>query len=288
MRDGGTVTIQHKIRGEDMQMVVCQLGPDQTIYAEAGKFLFKTANVSMETRLSKPSGDGAAVADAGDGGGGAGGAAGGGGFLKKALQTGMEMGKRTLAGESLAFQYYRAAGSGLVAFAGVLPGQMQAIELDGTGRWLAEKDAFVCAESTVDFDIAFSGFKAGRKGGEGFVLERFSGVGTLIIAGAGNSIELNPAKYGGKLQVDTGCVVAFEDTIRYAVERVGGLNLQTAMTAMLGGEGLNLATLEGDGRVILQSMTYEGMTQALTKHLGNANRNERGGLGGLLGGGTNA
>ena len=31
------------------------------------------------------------------------------------------------------------------------------------------------------------------------------------------------------------------------------------MTAMFGGEGLNLATLEGDGQVILQSMTYDGM-----------------------------
>jgi uncharacterized protein (AIM24 family) len=271
------MAIQHKIRGSDMQMVICQLGADQTIYAEAGKFLFKTTNVSMETRLSKPSADSGQPATPD----------GSGGFLKKALQTGIDMGKRTLAGESLAFQYFRASGSGLVAFAGVLPGQMQAIELDGSRRWLAEKDAFVCAESSVDFDIAFSGFKAGRKGGEGFVLEKFSGIGTLIIAGAGNFIELNPAKYGGKLQVDTGCVVAFEDTIAYAVERVGALNAQTAMTAIFGGEGLNLATLEGDGRVILQSMTYEGMTQALTKHLGNANKNERSGLGGLLGAGSN-
>lgn len=39
-----------------MQMVVCQLGPGESLYAEAGKFLWKTANVSMETRLSK--GDG--------------------------------------------------------------------------------------------------------------------------------------------------------------------------------------------------------------------------------------
>ena len=86
----------------------------------------------------------------------------------------------------------------------------------------------MAAESTVNFDIAFQGCKAGRKGGEGFVLEKFTGVGTLFIAGAGNFIELNPAKYGGKIQVDTGCVVAFEDTITYGVERIGGLNAQSA------------------------------------------------------------
>ena len=255
-----------------MQMAVCQLGSGQSVYAEAGKFLWKTANVSIETRLGKGGGK------TEEGGGG-------GSFLKKAMATATEVGKRALAGESLAFQHYRAAGqSGLVAFAGVLPGQMKAIELDGGAGWFAEKDAFVCAESTVDFDIAFSGFKAGRKGGEGFVLEKFTGAGTLVIAGAGNFIELNPAKYGGKLQVDTGCVVAFADTITYGVERVGGLNAQTAMTALFGGEGLSLATLEGDGPVILQSMTYDGIANALSKRLGGDDR--RGLTGGLFGGGN--
>jgi uncharacterized protein (AIM24 family) len=268
------LTIQHKIVGESMQLTVCQLGPDQTVYCEAGKFLWKTVNVSMETRLSKPSAGTQAAP-----------AAGAGGLLKKAMATGLEMGKRALAGESLAFQYYRASGqAGLVAFAGVLPGQVRVIELDGTGGWYAEKDAFVAAESTVDFDIAFQGFKTGRKGGEGFVLEKFTGTGTLFLAGAGNFIDLNPAKYGGKIQVDTGCVVAFQDTVTYGIERVGGLNAQTAMTALFGGEGLSLATLEGDGQVIIQSMTYDGLATALAKRQGGDDR--RGLTGGLLGGGN--
>ena len=90
----------------------------------------------------------------------------------------------------------------------------------------------------------------------------------MFIAGAGNFIDLNPAKYGGKIQVDTGCIVAFEDTITYGVERVGALNTQTMMTAMFGGEGLSLATLEGDGQVILQSMTIEGLAKAIVKNMG--------------------
>jgi uncharacterized protein (AIM24 family) len=268
------VAIKHKLVGDAMQMIVCQLGPEQQVFCEAGKFLWKTTNVSVETRLGKGSPGSAAPAGQGAG-----------GLLKRALATAGEVGKRALAGESLAFQWYRAAGdAGLVSFAGVLPGQMRVIELDGTRGWYAEKDAFVCAEGTVDFDIAFSGWKTGRRGGEGFVLEKFTGTGTLVIAGAGNFIELNPARYGGKLQVDTGCVVAFEDTIRYGVERVGGLSVQTAMTAMLGGEGLNLATLEGDGQVILQSLTYDGMATALARREG---RDDRTGLtGGLFGGGN--
>ena len=270
------MTIQHKIVGEGMQMVVCQLGEGQQVYAEAGKFLWKTANVSMETRLGK------GPAAAGEP--GAGGPGGAGSFLKKAVATATEVGKRALAGESWAFQWYQANGQGIVAFAGVLPGSMRAIELDGTSGWYTEKDAFVLAESTVSYDISFSGFKTGRKGGEGFVLQKFTGNGTFVIAGAGNFIELNPAKYGGKLQVDTGCVVAFQDSISYGVERIGGLNAKTAMTAMFGNEGLSLATLEGDGQVILQSMTYAGMANALSKHIGS---NDNQGLtGGLFSGGN--
>ncbi len=85
-----------------MQMVVCQLGPGESLYAEAGKFLWKTANVSMETRLSK--GDGPPAAEAGGGGMG---------LLKKAMTTATDVGKRALAGESLAFQHYRASGEGM-------------------------------------------------------------------------------------------------------------------------------------------------------------------------------
>jgi len=259
--------LAHKLVGNAMQMAVCQVAQGQTVYCEAGKFLWKTTNVAVETRLTKPSGS-------------AGGAAAAVGFLTKAL----DVGKRVLAGESLAFQYFTpAGGSGLVAFAGVLPGEMRAIELDGTRGWYAEKDAFVAAESTVDFGIAFSNLRTGIRGGEGFVLERFTGAGTLLIAGAGNFIQLNPAKYGGKIQCDTGCVVAFEDTIRYGVERVGQLSTQTAMTALFGGEGLNLATLEGDGTVILQSMTIEGLAKALAKNMASGD-DKKGPLGGLLSG----
>jgi len=263
------MALAHKIQGETMQMIVFQLNEGQRVYCEAGRFLWKTINVSMETRLGK----GDATQDQPV-------APGMGGLLNKALKTGVDMGKRHLAGESLAFQHFTAqGGAGLVGFAGVLPGSMKVFELDGTSGWFAEKDAFVAAESTVNFDIEFKGGKTGRKGGEGFVLEKFTGTGTFVIAGAGNFIELNPAKYGGKIQVDTGCVVAFPDTITYGIERVGGLNAQTMVTAMFGGEGLNLATLEGDGTVILQSMTYDGMANALFARVGqNDNQGVTGGI----------
>ena len=194
------------------------------------------------------------------------------------------VGKRMLAGESPAVQVYTAGGtSGLVAFAGVLPGQIRALELDGSTQWLAQKDAFVAAESTVDFDIAFSGSKTGRWGGEGFILEKLGGTGTAFIAGGGDFVDLDPADYGGKIQVDTGCIVAFESTVRYGVERAGGLDMQGAMNMAFGGEGVHLATLEGAGRVIIQSMTIAGFAQALVKNVGSG-EDRKGFTGGLFSG----
>jgi uncharacterized protein (AIM24 family) len=268
------VTLQQEIVGNAMQMAVVSLQPGQTVYCEAGKFLFKTTNVTMETRLGGPSSGGGQQSQPGGSGSG-----GMGGLLRQAMGTAMQAGQRALAGESLAFQYFTTqGGEGTVGFAGVLPGEMRALELDGTRAWFAEKDAFVAAESTVDFGIAFQGGRTGRSGGEGFVLEKFTGRGTVIIAGAGNFIDLNPADFGGRVEVDTGCVVAFEEGIRYGVQRVGGLNRQGVMNAVFGGEGLSLATLEGDGRVILQSLTIESLANALKKAQGGDKQGPTGGL----------
>jgi uncharacterized protein (AIM24 family) len=265
--------IKHQIKGTASQMVVCQLDAGQTIFCEAGKFLWKTTNVQLETRFStKEQEDGDRAK----------------GLLGKAAGAAMEMGKRALAGESLAFQYFTpVGGSGLVAFAGALPGELREIQLDGSTGWTAEKDAFVAAEGSVRFDIKWAGFSAGRKGGEGFILERFTGEGSLFIAGGGNFIELNPAQYGGKIQVDTGCVVAFEDGITYGVERIGAFDAQGLKTAFFGGEGMSLATLEGDARVVLQSVSMVTMARTLVHSAHQAStEGTAGSIRGLLGGST--
>lgn len=265
--------IKNEIKGTVNQMVVCQVDPGQTVYCEAGKFLWKTANVGLETRFTTP---GQEEANEGKG------------LFQKALSTAVEVGKRQLAGESAAFQYFTPqGGSGLVAFAGTLPGEMREIVMDGTKVWTAEKDAFVAAESTVHFDIQLAGFTAGRKGGEGFVLEKFTGTGSLFVAGAGNFIDLNPADYGGKIQVDTGCAVAWDDGITYTVERIGKLDAQGMKTAFFGGESFSLATFEGNGQVILQSVSMVALARTLMHAAGQSStEGTAGSIKGLLGGST--
>lgn len=238
----------HKIVGTANQMAVVQLDQGQTVYADATTFRWKTANVNVETRLTTPANNQM------------GGQATSSGLLGKA----MDIGKRMIAGEGLAMQYFRADnGSGLITFAGTLPGELRAVELDGTRGWFAERGALIAAESTIAFDIAFTGLRTGLRGREGFVLQKFTGTGTLFIAGAGNFVEVNPANYGGVVQAETGTVVAFQDSVQYSVERIGGLNAQTAMTAVFGGAGINLATFRGEGTVLLQSTSVHALGDAL-------------------------
>ncbi|MFB9377809.1 AIM24 family protein [Kineococcus gynurae] len=267
------MTLDVQLVGTTTQMAIVNLKPNQVVYGEAGKFLFSSGDVEIETKLSAPTDPNQNTA--------AGGGGGFGGLLRGAAAAG----KRMLAGESFAFQHFRTrGGDGLLGLAGVLPGEMRHLELDGTRTWFAEKDAFVAAEAGVHFDIAFSGLGQGLMGGEGFILEKFTGRGSLLVAGAGDFIDLNPADYGGTIRVDTGCIVAWDDRISYGVETVGRLNRQGIMNAVFGGEGLTLATLRGNGRVILQSVTVEGLAKALVKNATKPDQQGMGALGGLFSG----
>jgi uncharacterized protein (AIM24 family) len=243
------MTITTKVTGEFAQHVTCQLDDGQSLFADAKKFRWKTTNVKLETRLSTPGGSADDPSKK---------AKQGGGGLKAVLATATEVTKRALAGQSLAFQWFSpTGGSGLVTLAGELPGQLKVLELDGNGGWYTESRAFVCAESTLKYDVSFNGFNQGRRSRNGFILEHFTGQGTLVIGGGGTLLEVNPADYGGKIQVHGGGVVAFADSVTFGVELVGGFNAATMMTAVFGGSGINLVTLSGDGPVLLQATLHQ-------------------------------
>src|SRR5579863_9415925 len=44
--------LEYSIQGDNLQVARIMLKPGQEIYAEAGKMVYKTANVSWETRMS--------------------------------------------------------------------------------------------------------------------------------------------------------------------------------------------------------------------------------------------
>ena len=85
------------------------------------------------------------------------------------------------------------------------------------------------------------------------------GDGNVFIHAGGTIVEkrLN----GEKLMVDTGCIVAFESTINYDIERAGNLK-----SMVFGGEGLFLATLQGTGRVWLQSLPFSRLADRVLQN----------------------
>ena len=240
------MTVETKLVGEAMRVVVCQLGPEQCVYTEPGRFLWKTLNVAVDLTTLRPRVG--APPDLHEPSGGAGAR-----FVHRALATASGVSKRVIPADSVPLQRYTANGDGLVAFAGLVPGEVRVLEVAAGRGWYVERDAFLVAESTVEFETVFVGTRSSRKVADGLVLNRFYGTGTLALAAAGELIELNPAKYDGTLQVDTSCLVAFEESLRFMLEPGGAP------------DALSLVTLQGDGVVLLQSVSLEGMAAAIAR-----------------------
>jgi len=209
---------------------------------------------------------------------------GGGGFMGALLGAG----KRLLVGESLFMTVFQNQGQGKrkAAFAAPYPGRIVPVNLSQLGgELLAQKDSFLIAAKGVSIGIAFTKrFGAGLFGGEGFILERLQGDGWAFIH-AGGMLEERTLAPGETLRVDTGCIVAFQPTVDYDIQFVGGLK-----TALFGGEGLFFATLRGPGRVWLQSLPFSRLASriyAAAPQTGRGGREEGsilGGLGNLLDG----
>jgi len=73
--------------------------------------------------------------------------------------------------------------------------------------------------------------------------------------------------------------VAFEDGIDYSIEMAGNLK-----SSIFGGEGLFLATLNGSGRVWLQSLPFSRLADRIIQHApaaGGTSKGEGSVLGGL-------
>ncbi len=222
--------LDYTIQGDNLQVVRVRLQPGQEVYAEAGRMVYKTPAVMWETRMS-------------------------GQTITEKIWGAV---KRKLMGESLFWTYFRATAPGEVGFAGSYPGRIQAFDLAAGQTVLVQRDSFLFAQSTVQIDIALvKRLGAGFVGGEGFILQRLTGPGSVFIHAGGDFIDFNMA-VGEVLQVETGSVVAFDESVQYDIEFVGGIR-----NAIFGGEGVFLTTLSGPGRAILQSMTLEKMRREM-------------------------
>lgn len=218
--------ITHEIIGDDMQAVVLTMGIGDEVRAEAGAMTFMTDGITMDARME-------------------------GGLL-----SGLK--RKFLAGESLFLTFFRSSvPSARVAFSGPYPGKIMRMPLQNSAL-LCQRDSFLCAAGNIDINIAFTKrLGAGFFGGEGFILQRLEGSGEVYIHSGGTIIPME-LEAGERLKVDTGCLVAFDPTVDYDIEMVGGIK-----TAIFGGEGLFFASMTGPGRVWVQTLPFSRLADRI-------------------------
>ncbi|MDN5204494.1 TIGR00266 family protein [Fulvivirgaceae bacterium BMA10] len=249
--------IDYKIIGEDIQIVEVELDPRETVIAEAGAMLYMEDGIQFETKM----GDGSDPDK---------------GLFGKLLSAG----SRLITGESLFMTHFTNHGhqKQKVAFSAPYPGTVIPIDLAQMSQntLIVQKDGFLCAALGTKLSIHFNKkLGSGLIGGEGFILQKIQGDGMAFAHAGGTVIEktLN----NEKLRIDTGCVVAMESTLNFDVQRAGGLR-----SMIFGGEGIFLATIQGTGKVWLQSMPIRKLVQALAPYGSNRGKESSSLLGSFL------
>ena len=152
--------------------------------------------------------------------------------------------RSVLGGESFFINTFTAEQAGEVTIAPALPGDIVALDLAG-GTLLVQSGSFLAATPDVNVDTKWGGGKTFFSR-EGLFLLKCTGTGTIFVSsyGAIHLVDLQP---GQRYNVDTGHMVAFDESVQYDVGRAGGWK-----TTLLGGEGL-VCKLTGPGRFYLQT-----------------------------------
>jgi uncharacterized protein (TIGR00266 family) len=222
--------MRYEIQGTLLQAVDVYLSPGESIYTESGGMAWMRGDVEMKTGAK-----GGLVAGLG----------------------------RKLAGESLFMTTYTCrSGEGLVVFTPEAPGKVLDFHLQAGQSLICQKDAFMCAESSVKLEMHFrKKLGAGLFGGEGFILQKITGPGTVFLEIPGEVREyVLPA--GEMMQVDPGHIAVFEPTVSYDIVTVKGV-----ANILFSGEGLFLAKLKGPGQIWLQSLPLSNLAGKLAKYM---------------------
>ena len=175
---------------------------------------------------------------------------------------------RAFSGESMFRNRYVAERSGKIAFASKFPGEIKAIELSGGRSVIAQKKCLLAYDSTVDTKVHFQKrFSAGFFGGEGFIMQKFSGEGTVFIEIDGRAVEYYLAP-GERKIVNTGYLVMMDESCSMYIETVKGIK-----NVLFGGEGMFNTVITGPGKIVLQTMPLAQTAALLYSMMPHQNNN---------------
>lgn len=218
--------MEYRIEGKPLPVVICQLDPGETMITERGSMSWMSPNMKMETTSN--------------------------GGLGKALG-------RMFAGEALFQNRYTAQGGpGMIAFASSFPGDIRPFEISAGHELIVQKSGFLASEAGVQLSVFFQKkLGAGFFGGEGFIMQKLSGHGTVFTEFDGFVMEYDLAA-GQSIVVDTGYLAAMDATCSMDIQTVPGVK-----NMVFGGEGLFNTIVTGPGRVYLQTMPISSVAGAI-------------------------
>mgnify|MGYP000047143936 CR=1 FL=1 len=221
--------MDHEIRHRpSFALVDVNLERGESITAEAGAMVAHTDGIEIDTGTGKE------------------------GFLKKLKRS-------TFGGEKLFRNTFSAPDTdGTVTFAPPLPGDVVQHQLRDQTVFVSS-GGYLAGDDALDVDTKWGGGKS-FLGGEGFFLLKISGSGPLFTTSYG-AVEPVDLSSGQRHTVDTGHVVAFEQSVSWSVRRVGGLK-----STLFSGEGL-VCDFEGPGTVWLQSRSQDAFVSWLVPKL---------------------
>ena len=222
--------MRYEIKGETLPVVICQLEGGEKMITEGGGMSWMSPNMLMETTTN--------------------------GGIVKAFG-------RMFSGEKMFQNIYTAqGGSGMIAFASSFPGSIKAYEIAPGQEMIFQKSAFLAGEAGVDLSVFFNKkFSSGLFGGEGFIMQKISGYGTVFAEFDGHVVEyeLQP---GQQIVVDTGHLAAMTATCHIEIKSVPGVK-----NMLFGGEGFFNTVISGPGRVWLQTMPISNVAGILRPYL---------------------
>ncbi len=199
------------------QSLHVDLSPGEHFYSEAGKMVRCSANIDIEVTIQKK-----------------------GGGLLGAL-------KRMLSNDSFFSSHYSAgrSSSGEVVVAPTMMGNVRVLDLKGDETWVTSGGSYLASGPEIKSEAKWQGVGVGLLGGESLMYVHNSGVGFLAVEAFGT---IHEVQVNGEFVVDTGHLVAFENTLQFSIGKVGG----SWVKSFFSGEGF-VMNFKGTGKLLIQS-----------------------------------
>ena len=181
--------MKYEIKGDNLPIVICHLVEGESMITDSGAMSWMEPGMKMET-IS--------------------------GGISKAFG-------RMFSGETIFQNRYTATNDGMIAFASSFPGNIKAVEVKPGQEIVVQKSSFLAGTSDIEMSVFFNKkFSSGFFGGEGFIMTKIGGTGTVFLEIDGSAIEYDLLP-GQQMIIDTGYLAMMDATCSIEIQSVKGI-----------------------------------------------------------------